>query len=189
VSRLLQISSTAVQTFTLIALASSWLMISSAVVYSVPPCHTVTGERVISSKHSEIDLDYSWRRYRRAASRELTKAAVRGYHPILKKEAVLFSSALFENPDSLEKHLKRFSASAILSILYDYPTLKNDHDKTLTGIHAFIDLMSAAAIPGTYLVDLFPWMMHIPERCVLMSPPYFYLLSEVISSQVCKVEA
>jgi cytochrome P450 len=142
-----------------------------------------------SSKHSETNLDYSWRRYRRAARRAFTKPAVRSYHPVLKKEAILFSSALFENPDSLEKHLKRFSASAILSILYDYPTLKDEHDKILTRIHAFIDLMSAAAIPGAHLVESFPWMIHIPERRVLISPAYLYSLNAIISSQVCKVEA
>ena len=51
-----------------------------------------------------------------------------------------------------------------MSILYDYPTLENEHDETLAQIHAFIDRVSAAAAPGAHLVDLFPWMIHIPER-------------------------
>jgi hypothetical protein len=51
-----------------------------------------------------------------------------------------------------------------MSILYDYPTLENEHDETITRIHAFIDRMSAATAPGAYLVELFPWMIHIPER-------------------------
>jgi hypothetical protein len=170
VSRLLQISSTGVQTLTLIALASLWLMKSSVVVYLVPLCHTVTCECVISPKISEINpQNDSWRRIRRAAHQGFTKVAVRGYHPILGKETIILSSALLQNPDSLEKHLQRFSASAIMSILYDYPTLKNEHDKTLTEIHAFIDRMSAAATPGTHLVELFPWMIHIPDRCVYTS--------------------
>jgi hypothetical protein len=51
-----------------------------------------------------------------------------------------------------------------MSILYDYPTLENEHDETITQIHSFIDRMSAASAPGAYLVDLFPRMIHIPER-------------------------
>jgi hypothetical protein len=71
---------------------------------------------------------------------------------------------MLENPDASDKHTQRSSASAIMSILYDYPTLENEHDKTLTEIHAFIDRMSAAAAPGAYLVELIPWLIHIPER-------------------------
>jgi hypothetical protein len=96
--------------------------------------------------------------------------AVRDYHPILRKEAILLSSALLENPEALEKHFQRFAASTIMSILYDYPTLEDEHDKILTEIHAFIDYMSAAAAPGAHLVELFPWMMHIPERYVSIPP-------------------
>ena len=51
-----------------------------------------------------------------------------------------------------------------MSILYDYPTLENENDETLKKIHAFIDRVSTATVPGAYLVELFPWMIHIPER-------------------------
>ena len=57
------------------------------------------------------------------------------------KEAVLLASAILKNPDALDKHFQRSSASAIMSI-YDYPTLKNEHDETITQIHAFIDRMT-----------------------------------------------
>jgi hypothetical protein len=98
--------------------------------------------------------------------------AVRDYHPILGKEAIILSSALLENPNTQEKHIQRFSASAIMSILYNHPTLENEHDKAITEIHAFIDRMTAAAIPGSHLVELFSWMMHIPDRCKYMPPTY-----------------
>ncbi|KAI0245805.1 cytochrome P450 [Lactifluus subvellereus] len=105
-----------------------------------------------------------WRRNHCAARQGFTRAAVHDYHPILGKEAILLSLALLESSHALERHLQRFSASAIMSILYDYPMLENEHDKSLTEIHAFIDRMSAAAVPGAHLVELFPWMIHIPER-------------------------
>ncbi|KAI9459465.1 cytochrome P450 [Lactarius psammicola] len=104
-----------------------------------------------------------WRRTRRAAHEGLTKLAVRDYYPILRKEATLLSSAILDDQSALEKHFQRFSASAIMSILYDYPTLENKDDETLKRIHTFIDRLSKAAVPGAYPVELFPWMMHIPE--------------------------
>ena len=111
----------------------------------------------------------SWRRTRRAAHEVLTKVAVRDYHPILKKEAIILGSAILESPDGLDKHIQRSSASAIMSILYDYPTLESEHDEAITKIHAFIDRMSAASAPGSHLVELFPWMIHIPERYLSVS--------------------
>ena len=115
-------------------------------------------------KHRDSSLIYSWRRHRRAAHEALTKSIVRDYHPTYRKEAIILASSILDNPGALTKHLSRASASATMSILYDYPTLEDEHDKTLTEIHAFIDRMSAANAPGAYLVEFFPWMMHIPER-------------------------
>ena len=64
-----------------------------------------------------------------------------------------------------------------MSILYDYPTLETEHHETITQIHAFIDRMSAAAAPGAHLVELFPWMIHIPER-------YKYILFIIVSDHL-----
>jgi hypothetical protein len=98
--------------------------------------------------------------------------AVRDYHPILRKEATLLSSALLENPNALERHFQRFATSAIMSILYDYPTLENEHDKTITEIHVFIERILTAGASGAHLVELFPSMMLIPERYVSIPPKH-----------------
>ncbi|KAI0277783.1 cytochrome P450 [Russula brevipes] len=105
-----------------------------------------------------------WRRTRRAAHEVLTKVMVRDYHPIFRKEASLLASAMIKSPDALQSHIQRSSASALLTILYDNPTLENKRDKTIAEIHAFTDRLSTAAAPGAHLVELFPWMIHIPER-------------------------
>ena len=108
-----------------------------------------------------------WRRSRRAAREGFTKPIVRDYHPILFKEAILLASALLRNPEAREKHFQRCTASATMSILYDYPTLETENDKTLKEIHAFNDRASEASVPGAHLVEVLPWMIHIPDRSVL----------------------
>jgi hypothetical protein len=113
------------------------------------------------------------RRIRRAAHEVLTKVAVRDYHPVFCKEAILVAAGMLENPDASDKHILRSSASATMSVLYDYP-LENEHDKNFTGIHAFVDRMSVAAAPGAYLVELFPWMIHIPARYTPYHPSLVY---------------
>jgi len=94
----------------------------------------------------------------------LTKTMVRDYHPTFCKEAILLASSILKSPNALVEHIGRFAASSTMSILYDYPTLEDEHDETITEIHTFIDRMSAAGAPGAHLVELFPWMIHIPAR-------------------------
>ncbi|KAH9996758.1 cytochrome P450 [Russula vinacea] len=134
-------------------------------IYSDRP-RFVVGQDILCGGLFTALMSYgeTWRRTRRAAQEILTKVAVRDYHPVFFKEAILLSTAMLKNPDASDKHIQRSSASATMSILYDYPTLENEDDKTLTGIRAFIDRMDAAAVPGAYLVDSFPWMINIPSR-------------------------
>ena len=117
-----------------------------------------------------------WRRTRRAAHENLTKLVVRDYHPVFCKEAIILASAMLDNPHALDKHMQRSAASATMSILYDYPTLEDENDEIITMIHTFTDRVSAAAAPGAYLVELFPWMIHIPERYDSISTPFFVCL-------------
>jgi hypothetical protein len=112
----------------------------------------------------DSSLIHSWRRHRRAEHEALTKSVIRDYHPTYRKEAIILASSILEKPEDSHRHLERCSASATLSILYDYPTLEDEHDKTITEIHAFINHVSADSAPGAYLVEYLPWMIHIPER-------------------------
>jgi hypothetical protein len=113
---------------------------------------------------SELIILRRWRRTRRAAHEILTKVVVRDYHPVFCKEAILLASAILDEPNALDKLFQRSSASSTMSILYDHPTLESEHDETITQIHTFIDRISAASAPGAHLVEMFPWMIHIPER-------------------------
>ena len=173
-SRLPLNSSIGAQAFTLIALVTLSPMKSSVGVCSLPSCHTETCWYALYSKNSELIVTACrWRRTRRAAHEILTKVIVRDYHPVFCKEAILLASAMSKNPHALDKHIQRSSASATMSILYDYPTLENEHDETITQIHTFIDRLSASTAPGAHLVELFPWMIHIPERYGSIFAYYF----------------
>jgi hypothetical protein len=51
-----------------------------------------------------------------------------------------------------------------MSIVYDYPTLESMNDPGVKNIEDYTLRLSKALRPGRYLVDIFPWMMYIPER-------------------------
>ncbi|KAI9444592.1 cytochrome P450 [Lactarius indigo] len=143
--------------------AASELLDRRGTIYSGRP-RLIMGHEIISGGLIFAFSTILWRRSRRAAHQGLTKVAVRSYHNILRKEGVLLTSALLANPGALEKHFQRAATSATMSILYDYPTLRTDDDKNLKEILAYADRMSSVVAPGAYLVELFPWMLYIPER-------------------------
>jgi hypothetical protein len=108
----------------------------------------------------------SWRRMRRAAHEALTKKSIQNYHPIQMKEATILVSSLLTPSANLKQdgHYKRLAASTIMSIVYDYPTILSEHDHAVEGIEKFNDRIGHAVTMGSYFVDIFPWMKHIPER-------------------------
>jgi hypothetical protein len=114
----------------------------------------------------------SWRRMRRAAHEALTKKSIQSYHPIQMKETIILVSSLLAPSANLTqvRHYKRLAASTIMSIVYDYPTILSEHDHAVEGIEKFNDRISQAVTMGSYFVDIFPWMKHIPERSWLSFP-------------------
>ena len=101
---------------------------------------------------------------RRASHEALAKAAVQRYHPIQKKEANILVTSLLTNPEDIKQHFMRAGASTIMAILYDYPTLASAHDKAIEDIERNIHWSKQASVVGAFLVEYFPWMLHIPER-------------------------
>jgi hypothetical protein len=104
---------------------------------------------------------------RRAAHEALTKRAVRNYHPIQTKEATILALSVLSSSASCnrDKEFQRLAASTIMSIVYDYPTLTtSEHNQTIERIEQHFNRINHAATPESFLVNIFPWMMYIPER-------------------------
>ena len=103
---------------------------------------------------------------RRGAHEALTKRAVQNYYPLQTKEATILASSLVASSGDVDlpKQFHRTGASTIMSIVYDYPTLESEDDPAVKNIEDFMLRICDAMKPGRYLVDIFPWMMCIPER-------------------------
>ena len=103
---------------------------------------------------------------RRHSHEALTKRAVQNYHSIQMKESTILVSSLLKPSTNLQQdeHFKRLSASTIMSIVYDYPTILSENDHVLEKIERYNDRIAQAAALGSYFVDIFPWMKHIPKR-------------------------
>ena len=107
---------------------------------------------------------------RRAAQEALTKTAVQRYHSTLTKEATILASAVLANPEDRDQHFQRATASTMLSILYDFPTLTSARDKAVQEIDKNVHQFLKAV--GTSFVEVFPWMTYIPERFIYLFRVY-----------------
>ena len=129
---------------------------------------------------------HSWRRMRRSAHEALTKVAVQQYHPIQTKEATILVSALLADPENRERHFQRTAASAIMSILYDYPTLTSWQDKAVQDMNGPVQQIKQAQF-WMARVEICPWLLHIPQRSTVSSQTSI-LHTHLKHRQVCKVE-
>jgi cytochrome P450 len=132
---------------------------------------------------------HSWRRMRRSAHEALTKVSVQRYHPIQEKEATILVSTLLANddtanPENRERHFQRTAASAILSILYDYPTLASWQDKAAQDMNRPVQEIKQAAY-WMSLVEICPWLLYVPQRSHFTT---LILHSYLKHRQVCEVE-
>ena len=75
-----------------------------------------------------------------------------------------------------------------MSIVYDYPTIESINDPAVTNIEDFMLRVSNAMKFGRYLVDIFPWMMYIPERSLIF-PMIPICMLTYDPQKVCEMEA
>lgn len=101
---------------------------------------------------------------RKAADEKFTRGSVKTFHEKQTTEAILQAHDWLISPAKWDKHLRRASASMILSVVYDYPTIMSEQDQTVDDINDLGDRIATAAGPGAYLVEFFPLLRHVPSR-------------------------
>ena len=101
---------------------------------------------------------------RKAAHEGLNKGMVKAFQGTQIKEALILASDGLKNPTEWDKHILRATASTVLTVVYDKPTIKPGQDHNVRLINDFVQRLTRAAYPGAHLVEFFPWMQYIPSR-------------------------
>ncbi|KAJ6460520.1 cytochrome P450 [Mycena sanguinolenta] len=134
------------------AKAAADLLDRRALIYSDRPGNIVASEMMTSGLFFSMShYGDTWRRMRRAAQEALSKKFAHKFHTIEGKEAILLT------------HTIRTAASVVLSMVYDTPPLLSEEDSKITRVNDFAERIERAAYPGTYLVEYFTWMRHLPS--------------------------
>jgi len=103
---------------------------------------------------------------RRASSDSSSKNAVRNYHTIQTKEAVLLAWNILSKPENVDKQFRRTAASMIMSVVYDLPPVESDDDPNVSRVKEYMERLVASTTAGAHWVEFFPWMKYIPKRSV-----------------------
>ncbi|KZT21020.1 cytochrome P450 [Neolentinus lepideus HHB14362 ss-1] len=134
-------------------------------IYSDRPNNTVasdilTGGLLIAFSH----YTDRWRRMRKAVHEGLQKSIIHRYQPTQFNEAVLLTSGVLSDPDTWAAHLRRTAASTLMSVVYATPPILSEQEPSVKSVNDFAARLTRAILPGTHLVEFFPWMVHIPAK-------------------------
>ncbi|ESK88109.1 cytochrome p450 [Moniliophthora roreri MCA 2997] len=111
-----------------------------------------------------INIGAKWRSMRRAAHEALNVRASTRYYPMQMREGIRLAMDLLESPEHCRDHVHRFTSSEIASLLYNNPPMESSQDPVISFLDSFIETVSKASSPGTYLANHIPILEFIPER-------------------------
>jgi len=106
----------------------------------------------------------SWRRMRKAANDGFSKSSVTTFYEKQTTEAIVLACDFLVKPAHWDNHLRRAAASMVMSVVYGFPPITSEGEHILAVVQDFANRIASAASPGTYWVEFFPWMRHIPSR-------------------------
>ncbi|KAI5465087.1 putative cytochrome P450 oxidoreductase OrdA-like protein [Mariannaea sp. PMI_226] len=105
-----------------------------------------------------------FRTYRKNFSRIIgSKSAAGQYNELQEAEVGHFLLHVLDDPDHLVDHIKRETGSIILDIAYGYRSESFGRDPLIDMVGNVMEQFAAAATPGAWAVDVFPFLRHIPD--------------------------
>ncbi|EIN10089.1 cytochrome P450 [Punctularia strigosozonata HHB-11173 SS5] len=135
----------------------------SASTVDRPPhfmAHEITGGlNLVLARYSE-----QWRLIRKAAHSMLTPQASDKYIPIQKAESVQLMYDILNKPERTWWHIRRYSSSVILSVLYGKRAPRYETKETMDFFHVQ-HLWEHVLEPGAHPpIDILPFLRYTPER-------------------------
>ncbi|KAJ3724044.1 cytochrome P450 [Lentinula raphanica] len=83
------------------------------------------------------------------------------HQPHEKKATVVFLNNLLDTPDDWLAHMKHMAGALIFQIAYGIH-IKHKDDPNIVAAERMMAVLSAAGIPGAFLVDVFPILKYVP---------------------------
>ncbi|KAJ7693199.1 cytochrome P450 [Mycena rosella] len=135
-------------------------------VFSTRPRLPMAGE-LVGYDQTLVLMPYGarFRTFRKHFAKLLgTTGAMRQFVPLVEAETHRFLKRVLSkpNPEHLSGHLRKLTGGIILRMTYGIE-VQEEEDPFVTLIEDANDNFNAATVPGAFLVDVFPAMLHLPE--------------------------
>ncbi|KAJ7639327.1 cytochrome P450, partial [Roridomyces roridus] len=144
--------------------AASEFFDKRAKTYSDRPRAPMINELMGLGEWSMANMNYGekWRHHRRTFTNYFRENTMHNYHPVLLKETRGLLKRFLDTPDNFHAIVRLAFAAEIMSITYGIPV--NDFDNEYIEIaDKATSAVAQAAVPGAFLVDLFPMLAYVPS--------------------------
>jgi len=103
-----------------------------------------------------------WRKHRRIMHEAFHPTAALQFRPQLLRAARHLLGRFLDKPEDILGNLRHMAGETIMSIAYGLETLP-ENDPYVVAAETGARSVVSAAVPGTFLVDAFPFLKHVPE--------------------------
>lgn len=118
-----------------------------------------TKSRVKRLIHPPLDV---WRRGRKLMHHLTMPRAAQSYEQTQILESTRLIRDLIKSPKEYEFYFERYASSLIFRLGFGRK-IESGNEDIVQRILKVVHTLEKVASPGAYLVDIFPWMMHIPK--------------------------
>ncbi|KAJ5171869.1 hypothetical protein N7492_004462 [Penicillium capsulatum] len=143
------------------------LLQKRSAIHSSRPKFTLAGE-MVGWEQGLVFQTYSetFRAYRKAMQPGFgSHLAVKQFDSLQELECRRFLLRTLRDPANFVQHIQTEGATIILDISYGYRVDPFKPDHFVRSIGTALDEFAIAAQPGTWLVDIFPILKHVPSWC------------------------
>ncbi|KAG2361895.1 cytochrome P450 [Suillus spraguei] len=102
------------------------------------------------------------RKFRKSAHSHLQPRSAQSYELVQVAHAREIILDILDKPKLHQQHIKRFTASVVLHIVYGKTTPTSLDDPYLLQLQKMIPRVHSAMMPGAYLVDKYPVLKYVP---------------------------
>uniref|UniRef100_A0A8H7NBU0 O-methylsterigmatocystin oxidoreductase n=1 Tax=Bionectria ochroleuca TaxID=29856 RepID=A0A8H7NBU0_BIOOC len=111
-----------------------------------------------------MPYDDTLRRHRKLIHQYIgTSASVIALRKVQEREISRTLLRLLETPERLIEHVRTQVGATVIELTYGYSMETKQPDPVLQLVSRWVDIFCATVIPGKWLVDLFPFMKHLPS--------------------------
>ncbi|KAK7458752.1 hypothetical protein VKT23_009754 [Stygiomarasmius scandens] len=92
-----------------------------------------------------------------------TKAAAAVYSDVQEAESRYLVARIYNDPEGVVKNLRVTIGAILLRLSHGYITRTDGHDPVINRIEVAAKDFYHATKPGTWFVDIFPWLKYVPD--------------------------